>query len=131
VPLGERFFELAGADLSDDSHLHAFRIATKRLRYALELAGPSIPPRQQRRIYESLSTLQDRLGEVRDHANAVVRLRDWVAAARKSPERRKLEKWLEHEEKSLSACRRGLRRWWSKKRQDELAQLWNAAVRIK
>src|SRR5262245_5850844 len=66
VPLGEELLKLAGQDLSDDGRLHAFRIAGKRLRYALELAGPALGARYKQQLYDQLSTLQDRLGEVCD-----------------------------------------------------------------
>jgi len=128
APLGERLLALAGPDLTPDRRLHEFRLAAKRLRYALELAGPAIPPRPQQRLYEELSVLQDRLGEVCDHLAAVERLRGWLEESRKAADQRKLSDLLKDEEKSLTACRRRFLRWWSAARRARLQQKWEAAL---
>src|SRR5207249_4636386 len=100
---------------SDDDELHQFRIATKRLRYALELAGPATGAETQQRLYDDLSSLQDRLGEVCDHLAAVGRLAEWLDEPQSSSARGKLVDLLEHEEKSLAECRKSFALWWSAK----------------
>ena len=128
APLGVRLLALAGPDLTPDRRLHEFRLAAKRLRYALELAGPAIPSRPQPRLYEELSVLQDRLGEVCDHLAAVERLRGWLEESKKAADQRKLSGLLKDEEKSLTACRRRFLRWWSPARCARLKQHWEAAL---
>lgn len=126
-PLAARFLVSGSADLRDNAKLHEFRIATKRLRYALELAGPAIPPRKQRRLYDALSDLQDRLGDVCDRVAATERLLGWLDKADKSKDRRELSDLLNREERALVASRKGFFRSWSSARQKELkAQLRTA-----
>jgi CHAD domain-containing protein len=127
VPLGDELLKLSAEDLSDDRRLHAFRIAGKRLRYALELAGPALAPLQHRQLYEDLSALQDRLGEVCDHLAAVDRLREWLEQAKRPKQRVGLEELLEHEQRTLTTCHRRFLRWWSAARQQRLAMRWAAA----
>jgi CHAD domain-containing protein len=128
APLGDAFFELADADLHNDEALHALRIAGKQLRYALELAPAAIRPSLHRQIYERLNELQDRLGDVRDQLALVSNTRDWLNDAKKAKARRCLCELLEHEEKRLARLRRGLIRWWSPSRRQQLRQRWHKAL---
>jgi CHAD domain-containing protein len=130
VPLGDRFLDLAGRDVTDDRQLHEMRIAGKRLRYALELAGPALPAGPLRQLYNALSALQDRLGEVCDHLAAVDRAGRWLAEADKQRQRRPLYKLLQQEEEQLQTTRLRFERWWTADRRDRLRQLWSAAVTL-
>ena len=127
APLGDRLLELARQDLSEVAQLHEFRIAGKRLRYALELAGPALAARPHEQLYEELSTLQDRLGEVCDHLAAVDRIREWLADAKKPRQSRSLQELLVAEEHTLATSRRRFHRWWTDARRSRLAQFWAAA----
>jgi adenylate cyclase len=66
-----RTHHLAGiATIDDPSSLHQLRIAIKRLRYALEFFGPLLPKRSFATAAKQLATLQDKLGQLNDLANA-------------------------------------------------------------
>jgi CHAD domain-containing protein len=130
APLGERLLALAALNLTPDRRLHEFRLAAKRLRYALELAGPAISPRPQQSLYEELSVLQDRLGEVCDHLAAASRLRGWLEESKRAVDERKLSELLTEEERSLTTCRRQFLRWWSPARCARLKQKWEAALAL-
>lgn len=66
-----RTHHLAGlARIDDPPSLHALRIAIKRLRYALEFFGPLLPKRSFATAAKQLATLQDKLGQLNDLANA-------------------------------------------------------------
>lgn len=66
-----RTHHLAGlARIDDPSSLHQLRIAIKRLRYALEFFGPLLPKRSFTAAAKQLATLQDKLGQLNDLANA-------------------------------------------------------------
>jgi CHAD domain-containing protein len=128
APLGERLLALAALDLAPDRRLHEFRLAAKRLRYALELAGPAISQRPQQGLYDELSILQDRLGEVCDHLSAAERLRGWLEESKSAADQHTLNGLLKDEEKSLTGCRRRFLRWWSRARCARLQDTWEAAM---
>jgi adenylate cyclase len=58
------------ANIDNPSSLHALRITIKRLRYALEFFGPLLPQRSFATAAKRLATLQDKLGQINDLANA-------------------------------------------------------------
>ena len=129
VPAGECFFALAAGKLTGDETLHEMRIAGKRLRYALELAIVALSPHLCQRLYDALSDLQDRLGEVCDHLAGVGRLRKWLAEAEQGNGRQELRAALAREQKQLAAVRRRFLRWWTAARQQRLHKLWDQALR--
>ncbi len=72
-----RSFRKAGRRATKSStadELHAFRIRSKRLRYALEFVAP-LYPAPSRTMILRLSRLQDVLGEINDAEVAIVHLR--------------------------------------------------------
>jgi CHAD domain-containing protein len=126
-PLASEFFKLARANLRDDATLHAFRIAGKQWRYAMELAPSVMPPRQHRLLYESLSSLQDRLGEVCDQIAAIDHIRQWLDDSRKKSHRQRLRDLLRREERHLDQLRASLLRWWTPARRRRIRQQWQKA----
>jgi CHAD domain-containing protein len=58
--------------------IHQVRSSCRRLRYALELFAGALP-REPTDLVHALRGLQDRLGELHDHAVAVARIDDWLA----------------------------------------------------
>ncbi|MCX6628554.1 MAG: CHAD domain-containing protein [Candidatus Solibacter sp.] len=67
-PIVSAFFSLVRETLAADPtprRLHRLRLASKRLRYTLELFRPCYPPGLEDRL-QALKTLQDWLGEVND-----------------------------------------------------------------
>ncbi len=73
----EAFFAAEPADLNDLDALHQFRIRCKELRYAMELLVAAFRPSFQTRLYPLIERVQDRLGEINDHAVALKRFRAW------------------------------------------------------
>ncbi|MFQ3592289.1 MAG: CHAD domain-containing protein [Gemmataceae bacterium] len=67
-------------NLSDGAALHAVRIAAKRLRYVLEIVGPSLDPRLIEDIYPQVEMLQELLGQVNDAHTAI----GWLTMLRSS-----------------------------------------------
>ncbi len=53
-------------DLDDIERLHDMRVATRRLRAALEVFGPCFPRKRQRKALKRVKALADALGERRD-----------------------------------------------------------------
>ena len=128
-PLAEAFFELAAGDLSKDAQLHKLRLAGKRLRYALELAPAALPATTHRRLYDELSDLQDRLGQVCDQIVAAGRLKEWHDEAREENVRKELRVAQGQQRKQLAASKQRFLRWWSPKRREALKKSWERALR--
>ena len=61
-------------NLEDLSALHQLRLATKRLRYAMEIFAACFRPSFKRDLYPRVETLQQMLGEVNDCHQIVLRL---------------------------------------------------------
>src|SRR5690606_6384894 len=61
-------------DLDDPERLHAMRVATRRLRSALEVFATCFPRKRHRRALRDVKRLADALGERRDPDVAVERL---------------------------------------------------------
>ncbi len=74
-------------DIGNIERLHDMRVATRRLRAALEVFGPCFPPSSHERTLESVKTLADALGERRDRDVAIEQL-DGFAAGVPGPDRR-------------------------------------------
>jgi CHAD domain-containing protein len=53
-------------DLDQIEHVHDMRVATRRLRAALEIFEPCFPPKRHRKALKRVKALADALGERRD-----------------------------------------------------------------
>ncbi len=62
------------------AELHQLRIAGKRFRYSIEIFHEAFPDSLRKVIYPQLVDLQDRLGEINDHATAQALFQSWLAA---------------------------------------------------
>jgi CHAD domain-containing protein len=117
-----RYFALVRELLAKDPsppELHRLRLATKRLRYTLELFRPCYGPGLETRLAE-LRELQQLLGEVNDSAAAARLL---AKAMRKSAQRARVDAFLEerasekaqefwqHWEAAFDAA--GREQWWT------------------
>ena len=129
VPLRDELVARAEGDLSRSENLHQFRIAGKRLRYALELAPAALPAVTHRRLYDELSDLQDRLGHVCDLIAAADRLESWLAEASEAIVRKQLRDAIERQKRQLLAAKQGFLRWWSAKQRAALRRSWHRALR--
>jgi CHAD domain-containing protein len=68
-------------DLDQIEPLHDMRVATRRLRAAMEVFRPCFPRKPYRRAMKLLKALADALGERRDRDVAIGFLRDFAAEA--------------------------------------------------
>jgi len=128
APLAAQFLKLASANLRNNETLHALRIAGKQWRYALELAPSAMPARQHHLLYETLSSIQDRLGEVCDQIAALDHIRHWLDDSRKKSHRERLQGLLEREQRHLERLRSGLLRWWTPARRRRIRLQWQKAI---
>lgn len=74
-PIANRFFDVAKQEHEDIESLHQMRISAKRLRYALEALSTAFARKPQRVLYAALEEIQEDVGVVNDHANAITMLR--------------------------------------------------------
>jgi CHAD domain-containing protein len=76
-------FEHSGGvlDLEDVERLHDMRVATRRLRAALEVFRPCFPRKAYRKALKPLKALADALGERRDRDVAIAYLSAFVEDA--------------------------------------------------
>jgi CHAD domain-containing protein len=64
-------------DIEDTEALHDMRVATRRLRAALEVFEPCFPRKRHRRALKRVKKLADALGERRDRDVAIAALREF------------------------------------------------------
>lgn len=76
-PLADSFLLAVPHDWHDAEATHRFRIAGKRLRYAMEVLSSALPSAYRESLYPLLESLQERLGELNDLAVARVRIGEW------------------------------------------------------
>ena len=119
-PALDKFFEAAEADLSEVATMHQFRIRGKKLRYAMELLAPAFPDGLRTDVYPMIQELQDKLGEVNDHATAQVTLRNWIGQSGGKQEDIYLQEMLDSEQSILDERRSDFLSWWNGKREKEL-----------
>jgi CHAD domain-containing protein len=66
-------------DLDEVEHLHDMRVATRRLRAALEVFAPCFPRKRRRKALKRVKALADALGERRDRDVAIESLQALLA----------------------------------------------------
>ena len=81
-------------DVADIEHLHDMRVATRRLRAALEIFEPCFPPKELGAALTQVKSIADALGERRDRDVAIAALQDF-AAAMPAPDRPGVETLIE------------------------------------
>jgi CHAD domain-containing protein len=67
-------------DVSDIERVHDMRVATRRLRAALEVFEPCFPPKRFRAALREVKALADALGERRDRDVTIAALEDFASA---------------------------------------------------
>ena len=73
-------------DMTEIEGVHSMRVATRRLRAAIEIFWPCFPKRDEKRALKAVKALADALGERRDRDVAIEAL-DGFAAAMPAPDR--------------------------------------------
>lgn len=119
-PLATTFFSAGEADLQDTQSLHEFRIAAKQLRYAIEVFAGAFGPAVRKEIYPLVEELQEKLGEINDHATARDRLLSLLDDTPDESQRLILGKLVASETAALQSATRQFREWWTAPRAAEL-----------
>ena len=119
-PLIKRFAKRGQADLTELAKLHKFRIAGKRLRYALELVWGALDKRPRKRAYEKLDRLQARLGSINDTRNLIAEIEQAANAAKKRALQTQLRRLLAAEQRHLTTAQEMWTEGWSGKKAKRL-----------
>jgi CHAD domain-containing protein len=109
----KRFFKASPSDLHDLRSLHRFRIRGKELRYAMELLAPAFPAAFQEQLYAVVEELQERLGEIHDHAVAKTRFDKWIIQTKSKREVVHVRKLLGQERGKLDTLVANFASWWT------------------
>jgi CHAD domain-containing protein len=119
-PLVKKFLKRGRADLSDLSKLHKFRIAGKRLRYALELTWGALDKSRRKKAYQQLDRLQTQLGTINDARNLVAEIERALSTTKKRALQTQLRRLLTAERRNLATAQQVWAEGWSDKKADRL-----------
>ncbi len=117
------FVDASRCDLSELTHLHKFRIAGKRLRYAVELLACHCSPKKRKQVGRDAARIQQRLGDINDHAAASALLNQWSESetARGTLES-ELKRVAQLEADLAITGQVAFLKWWDEKRARSLKQ---------
>jgi len=127
-PQLRKFFEAGEGDLTKVTALHQFRIRGKKLRYAVELLSGAFTDEIREVGHPLIRNLQDRLGEINDHATARVRLKSWMDHSDDKEEAAYLQEMLDDEQRQLAEKRSEFLSWWNGKREKDLRKAFASVV---
>jgi CHAD domain-containing protein len=123
------FLESASTHVTDLTSLHALRILTKKVRYAMELLAPAFPDSFRQELYPVVAELQERLGKIHDQALARNRLMEWIASGTWDADVRTKRKLIARECQRLSDLRRDYQASWTPALQKSLRLAFQALWR--
>ena len=112
--IGEFFYQ---ADQVSDhpEALHDLRIEGKRLRYAMELTSLAFPPSFKEKLYPNLEKVQEKLGEINDHAVAQIKLKAWADQTPDIHVADCLNDLIQQHQASYAETTQQFLEWWSAK----------------
>jgi CHAD domain-containing protein len=127
-PLVGPFLQAAAGELEDAAAMHAFRIQSKQVRYAMEIFAGAFDDDFRKELYPLVATLQDRLGAINDHVTAQTYFAAWHADADSAAVRGALEMAIDREQQGLETSRREFLDWWTTGRREDLGRRFQRYV---
>jgi CHAD domain-containing protein len=124
------YLQAAAAEMSDVEALHAFRIQSKQVRYAMEVFAGAFDPEFRQDLYPIVESLQDRLGAINDHVTAQQYLADWRGQAGSCTLGRAIDVGTEHEQRWFELSRNEFLTWWTPERRDDLRRRFACYVEL-
>ncbi len=116
------YLRAAEGELRDAAAMHAFRIQSKQVRYAMEIFGGAFDEEFRKGLYPLIEALQNRLGAINDHVTAQSYFAAWHAEADSAAVRSALETGMDREQQDLEASSREFFAWWTPERRDDLCR---------
>jgi CHAD domain-containing protein len=114
------YFAAAGAELRDTEALHAFRIQSKEVRYAMEIFAGAFDDSFRQSLYPLVADLQERLGRINDHVTAQRYLTAWRNETQAEAVQQALDAGIQLEQQALEASQQDFLTWWTPQRREEL-----------
>ncbi len=114
------YFKAAESTFADPAELHEFRIASKHVRYAMELFAGAFDDSFRQQLYPRVADLQDRLGKINDHVTALAYLTAWYDKTEAVAVRQAIEAGMQIEQRALDESQRAFLGWWSSEKRQEL-----------
>ncbi len=131
IVLSEPFFAAAAGDFQDIAALHEFRIHGKHLRYAIEVFAGGVPGALRQDVYPLVAQLQQLLGNINDHAQAVARFEHWQQQWNEPVLTEPLQTLITETRQALSKAEEQFHRWWTADLAAELRRRFHAALEIR
>jgi CHAD domain-containing protein len=116
------FLQAARAELADAEALHAFRIQSKEVRYAMEIFGGAFDADFRQELYPIVESLQDRLGAINDHVTAQTYLAAWRGETDSCAVQKAIDVGTGHEQQWFDESRREFLDWWTPERREDLCR---------
>jgi CHAD domain-containing protein len=110
------FFRAARGPWSDLEDLHRFRIAGKKLRYAMELLAAAFDSAFRAELYPQIEKLQDSLGHINDLAQAADRFELWSSEPADPVMIEQLRGLSEQRRQALNSARAQFEQKWNAER---------------
>ena len=124
----KRFIKASPCDQDNVASLHRFRIGAKELRYAMELLAPAFPAAFREQLYPVIEELQERLGDIHDHAAARVRFGKWLTETKSKREADHVQKLREQERRKLDKLLQDFASWWTREFEAELRRSFQRLI---
>jgi CHAD domain-containing protein len=115
---------LTAHDPDDIARLHAFRIQGKRVRYRFELCSAIFADGPHRALVRRLTTIQQRLGQINDHAVAIRQMNRWLRDPAFAKVKPTLQSWIEAERGSLQLEVRRFGKYFTKDEWERIQHDW-------
>lgn len=129
-PMTDRFFAAARVDMSDIEALHQLRIEGKTVRYAIDLLSSAFGGKFAKRNSTVFAKLQNKLGDINDHASAVDFYEGLLKAKGIRGCKPAIREMIEFEKTQLESSREDFSKWWSIERVSEMQQQFADAISL-
>ena len=92
----------------------------KHVRYAMEILSGAFPAALRKDLYPIFADVQERLGDINDHAAAIALFTPWLETAQTKESRSALSELIALEEKAFKESSEEFRLWLTAERVEEL-----------
>jgi CHAD domain-containing protein len=124
------YLEAARAEMTDVEALHAFRIKSKEVRYAMEIFGGAFDADFRQELYPIVESLQDRLGAINDHVTAQSYLAEWRRQTDACPVHQAIDAGMRQEQQWFELSRQEFLAWWTDERRELLGRHFARYVQL-
>jgi hypothetical protein len=124
------FLRAADAEMVAAEALHAFRIQSKQVRYAMEIFAGAFEADFRGKLYPIVETLQDRLGAINDHVTAQSYLATWRGESDSCAVHQAIDFGIDHEQRSFELSRGEFLAWWTPDRREDLRRHFARYVQL-